>query len=88
MGQTAPVKSEYDVCGMTRIRAIINDLSDSPSEALVVALADAVFELESSTEKRFAYCVSEADEIRSRLRAHGFDVVLTDRAYRLDDSQH
>jgi hypothetical protein len=60
---------------MPRIRQLIDDLSDAPSEATVVALADAVFMLETSTEKRIATCLDEADAILERLRSSGFDIV-------------
>jgi hypothetical protein len=60
---------------MPRIRHLIDDLSDAPGEAAAVALADAVFMLETSTEKRLAMCVDEADAILERLRSNGFEIV-------------
>jgi hypothetical protein len=80
-------KKRYGFSAMTRIRRIINDLNDAPSEALAVALADAVFLLEDSKEDRFSSCLSEADAILGRLRAHGFDVVLSDDAECLSNSR-
>jgi hypothetical protein len=54
---------------MPRIRQLIDNLSDAPSEATAVALADAVFMLATSTEKRLAMCLEEADAILGRAAA-------------------
>jgi hypothetical protein len=60
---------------MPRIRELIEELSDDLEEATVVALADAVFILATSTEARMSRCLDEADGILERLRANGFDIV-------------
>jgi hypothetical protein len=66
---------------MGRIGQLIDDLNDSPTEALVVALTDAIFLLENGTETRMSLCMAETDAILERLRAHGYDVVPTWRRF-------
>jgi hypothetical protein len=63
-----------------RIQQIIDDLDDCPSEAIAIALADAVFILGSSTEARISLCLEETDLILQRLHSNGFHVVRRDRS--------
>lgn len=66
---------------MVRVRQLIEQLSDAPNEAIVVALAHAIFQLESATEKRTLRCFDEVDDVLTRLRSLGFDVVRTFKSY-------
>jgi hypothetical protein len=60
---------------MNRIVRLLDDMGDAPREAIALALADAVFVLETSSESRILLCLNEADTILARLRFLGFDVV-------------
>ena len=69
--------TRYDRAVMTRIERLIGDLADCSEEALAVALADAVFQLATSSDERLALCLLEGDAIRARLRHYGYEIVKT-----------
>jgi hypothetical protein len=62
---------------MTETRNLVIDwlLEDAPDEAIAYALAHSVFKLDGEPEGALSYSLSQADDIRTRLRSLGFDVV-------------
>jgi hypothetical protein len=61
--------------GMPNIPTLLAELVDAPDESIAVALADAIFHLEHSTDDRLLFCLGEADVVRDRLKLHGFDII-------------
>ena len=78
---------------MFEIAEILAELTEFPEERLAVALADAVFYLSETDvranagSRRFDLCLTEAEVIRRRLKAHGFDIVSAARAQALTEIQ-
>jgi hypothetical protein len=50
-------------------------LEDAPDEAIAYALADSLYDLDGKADAALLYRLSQADTIRTKLRALGFDVV-------------
>jgi hypothetical protein len=57
------------------LQKVLSDLADAPEEAVTVALAYALYQLEGADSERQRHCFEAAEYYLGRLRDSGFDVV-------------